>query len=110
MHFIRGFLLVFLLVLFASVCIVPIQAQTPETIEKFTKGPHIGPAEEALVGIEVIHTAPETETVVRHGNGFLLRCDGFVLLPSSLFVPPKSQEGKVTTRTASIFLSPGTEK
>lgn len=110
MHSIRGLLHVLLIPWFASLCAISVQAQSAETIEKFTQGPHIGPAEEAIVGVEVIYTAEGAETLIRRGNGFLLRCDGFVLLPSSLFSRPPEQAGKVYTGKVHITFSPGTEQ
>lgn len=85
-------------------------AQQPETVEQFLKGPHIGPAAEAVVGVEVTHTADMAEKIVWHGNGLLLRCDGFVLLPVSLFGKPAILKDKEVTTKVSIILSPGTQK
>jgi hypothetical protein len=95
---------------FVSLCPTPVPAQSEKTLEQFTKEPHIGPAEEAIVGVEVTHTAEGTEPIVRHGNGVLLRCDGFVLAPASLFTLPPQQGNKEYTGKVSVTLSPGTEK
>lgn len=60
------------------------------------KGPHTGPVETALVGLEIY---------ARHGNGFILRCDGFLVVPFDLFDLADSKE----TPNVTITFSPGTD-
>lgn len=89
----------------------PSHAQTPETLEKFTREPHIGKSEEALVGVEVTHSAEGIATVTRRGNGYVLRCDGFVLIPTVLLRAPRSPQRNSPYRSRIIItLHPGTEQ
>jgi hypothetical protein len=55
-------------------CVWPFGAASAE------EGPHTGPVEDALVAVEV-----NSGKEVRRGNGFVLRCDGFILVPAALF-------------------------
>lgn len=54
--------------------------------QQMERGPHAGSLQDALVGVEV--TAASTDGAVkriRRGNGLVLRCDGFILVPTALF-------------------------
>ncbi|HLK61367.1 MAG TPA: SUMF1/EgtB/PvdO family nonheme iron enzyme [Chthonomonadaceae bacterium] len=88
------------------------KAQTAQVIEQFTREPHTGTAEQALVGIEVVTTAKDGKTTeVRHGDGFMLRCDGFVLAPSELFsMRMAGQKELAAHQTVTVLLHPGTEQ
>jgi formylglycine-generating enzyme required for sulfatase activity len=49
---------------------------------------HTGSAEEAVVHVRVSLKDAETgETEVREGSGFVVRCDGFVMVPTALLSP-----------------------
>src|ERR1051326_6129180 len=101
-------------VLALSVLFFPLAAtaQSPQVMEQFRKGPHTASIETALVGIEVINfekDGPILET--RHGNGLVLRSDGFILVPRALIsmtitgtktVAPKQQ--------ITVFTRPGTKE
>ncbi len=78
--------------------------QSAETLKAFEKGPHVGPAQTALVGVTVTITQKDGTQTVRRGNGFVLRCDGYVLFPSSMLV---LEDGKGTL-SVSVTLRPGT--
>src|SRR2546423_6890358 len=57
---------------------------TPESV-RADNGSHTGTVDQALVGIEVTTAASDgSAQTVRRGNGFVLRCDGFVLVPAAL--------------------------
>jgi formylglycine-generating enzyme required for sulfatase activity len=57
-----------------------------DMLAEFTRGPHVGSADEAIVAIEVTNTSKDGAVQqVRRGSGVVLRCDGFVLAPSALF-------------------------
>ena len=45
---------------------------------------HTGKAEETVVAVEVTATDAAGNVVTRNGSGFVLRCDGFVLIPDLL--------------------------
>jgi hypothetical protein len=62
-------------------------------------GPHTGPVEEALAAIEAPAGKASTPAV-RRGNGFVLRCDGFLLVPAGLFEADS---------TVTVILHPGTD-
>lgn len=96
-------LLCFLLAAFAPAC-----AQKSELWEKFAKEPHIGTVEQAIVGVEVVNTAPDGTKQVRRGNGFVLRCDGFVLIPTGLMA--QKEQGEESKQSIAIILHPGTEQ
>ncbi|HLK59477.1 MAG TPA: SUMF1/EgtB/PvdO family nonheme iron enzyme [Chthonomonadaceae bacterium] len=87
-------------------------AQTPQVIQQFAKGPYTTTIENALVGIEVINLDKEHKKLeTRHGNGFLIRADGFVLVPAVLFSKTLTGTQTVTPYQAvTIFLNPGTAK
>jgi hypothetical protein len=85
---------------------LPCMAQK-STLEDLLKGPHWGQVEDALVGVEVITDEPTGKTV-RHGLGMVLRCDGFILIPTDLF----AVNGVFTTHkgTITVVLHPGTDE
>lgn len=67
---------------------------------------HVGSVEEALVAIEVANRAKEeARETIRRGNGFVLRCDGFVIAPAALF--GSSGQGR-EEQSVTVILHPGT--
>lgn len=80
-------------------------AQSPKTLEAFRSELHVGTVEEALVGLEVINTESDGSKKIRHGNGLILRCDGFVAFPTALF-----SKSDTSVQTAFVTLYPGTPK
>jgi len=86
------------------------RAQSADTIKKFETERHVGPAEEALVGLTVTLTTADGSTVVRHGNGIFVRCDGFVLAPESLFRLAQTRSSELPSDVAIVVvLHPGTD-
>jgi hypothetical protein len=79
--------------------------------EQMERGPHTGSFQEALVGVEV--TASTSDGAVKrvhHGNGVILRCDGYVLVPTSLFGTSLDVAGskeEASSLRISIVLRPG---
>jgi len=78
----------------------------------FSRGPHVGTVEQALVGIEVTNTAEDgVSQQTRRGNGFVLRCDGFVIAPSALFSRTLTVAGEreeAEKQKITVVLAPGT--
>ncbi len=69
---------------------------------------YLGTAREALVGVEVTDTPHSGPAQVRHGNGVVLRCDGFIAVPTALLA--QSFTGKPDEpdpQTISIIANPG---
>ena len=87
-------------------------AQSPTTLQSFEKDAHLGGIEDALVGITVVNNALDGSVQTRHGNGLMLRCDGFVLVPEALFYTEKSgnNEGTRFNQSVTVTLYPGTNK
>ncbi len=77
-------------------------------------GPLLGSIDQALVGIEVVNTARDGATrQARHGNGLLLRSDGFVLAPADLFSYSMRVAGQSETagqQAVTVITNPGTPK
>ncbi|MEP6755855.1 MAG: SUMF1/EgtB/PvdO family nonheme iron enzyme [Chthonomonadales bacterium] len=76
-------------------------------------GPHTTSVPQAVVGLDVTcFSSDGSASITRHGNGLMLRCDGFVLAPVSLFednitVAGRSEEvGKVSV---SVIIHPGAQ-
>jgi formylglycine-generating enzyme required for sulfatase activity len=88
--------------------------QSREVLEAYARGPHTGTAEQALVGIEVTSASRDgAVSETRRGNGFVLRCDGFILAPAWLFprsVRVAGQYESVGAQSVTVTLSPGTER
>lgn len=88
--------------------------QSREVLEAYARGPHTGGAEQALVGIEVTSASGDgAVSETRRGNGFVLRCDGFILAPAGLFprsVRVAGQSESVGQQSVIITLSPGAER
>lgn len=82
-------------------------AQTKETLQQFEQEPHTGTAEQALVGIEVVNKDADGTTETLHGNGFVLRCDGFILAPRALLNGHMRSGHTAASHTITIFLHPG---
>ncbi len=60
-------------------------AQSNATVTQFKAGPHVGRTENALVAIEVRTSASDGAVErLRRGCGFVIRCDGLVLVPTKL--------------------------
>src|SRR5436190_19496427 len=83
---------------------VPIQGVQQEA--------HTGPAPRALVVVEVLSTSKDgVAQQLRRANGMILRCDGFILAPSSVFSKTVSVGGEAepaATQRISVVLEPGT--
>jgi len=75
-------------------------------LAEMEKGPHFGEPDEAFVAVEVTNLASR---ISRRASGLILRCDGFVLCPSSLFAgregERRSDEYQVT-----VVHRPGTPR
>jgi formylglycine-generating enzyme required for sulfatase activity len=81
-------------------------------LTELAKGPHLGAPEDAVVGIEVSsRTEDGAAEQVRRGAGFVIRCDGFVLAPSSLFGRSIAVAGateSAATQSVTVVIHPGT--
>ena len=101
------------LFLLASLCVsLRVRAQSPQTLEAFAKGPHLGTIEDALVGLIVTNKAKDGTIQIRHGNGLVLRSDGFIVAPEALF-NTRNVTGAAPTlpsQSVSVVLYPGTAK
>lgn len=86
--------------------------QSPNTAALSRSGPHTGAPAQALVGIEVLNVSADGKTrQTRHGNGCILRCDGFVLAPSALFsLVMSGRSENAGKQTITLELHPGTEQ
>lgn len=77
-------------------------------------GPHLGSPEDAVVGIEVTNRTDDgSAEQTRRGGGFVIRCDGFVLAPASLFSRSISVAGaseEVSKQTVIVVIHPGTPR
>lgn len=88
-----------------SVGLCPARAQSPQTLKAFVAEAHTGPIEKALVGVEVSASTQEGTPLTRHGNGIVIRCDGFVLTSQALFgANSNSANQKIV-----VTLNPGVE-
>lgn len=100
------------LVLGLGFCSLNANAQSAATLEAFTKEAHVGSTLEALVGVVVSNKAADGSVQTRYGNGLLLRCDGFVLVPAEMF-NTRNVAGAapaVPDQTVAIYLHPGTDQ
>src|SRR5262249_50789482 len=72
---------------------------------------HLGSIREALVGVEVLNTANDGSVQQkRWGNGFVLRCDGYVLAPYDLFsksITVNGQSEIAGKQSVTVILNPG---
>ncbi len=89
---------------------VATRAQLQSVIEKFERGPHTGPVDDALVGLYVEPLGGEGSSAgaVRVGNGLLIRCDGFILAPSAMFQDKDGQP--FASVRVTVFIHPGRPK
>ena len=89
----------------------PAQGQTTKKLlKRYETEKHIGTIDEALVGITVeYHDAAGKLIDVRHGNGVVVRCDGFILVPEGLY---HNRPGlKIDAQSSTyLHLYPGTAK
>src|SRR5437879_2014753 len=72
------------------------------------QAPFLGSARDALVGVEVTNSPRTGAAEVRHGNGLVLRCDGFIAVPTSTLA--QSFTGKPVEpdpQTITIVQNPG---
>lgn len=94
--------------------VVPVRAiaQKPDLVALFRQGPHTGPVEQALIGIEVKNTAKEgAAPEIRRANGFVLRSDGFLLTPNTLYsLTFSGTQQEAESQTITVTLHPGTEQ
>ena len=89
--------------------LLPVSAQNAVTLKKFQKEKHLGTIEEALVGITVTYINEQKQVVeTRHGNGIVIRCDGFVLVPEEIFLNRPGKRFKARYVVQIVF-HPGTE-
>ena len=86
----------------AALC--PAGAQSLLTVKQFETEAHTGPVEKALVGVEVSGAAQNGGVGGRHGNGIVIRCDGFVLTSQALFGAAINS----VTQKVMVTLNPGT--
>ena len=88
------------------------KAQNPTTLQAFEKEPHLGNLEDALVGITVVNRSADGSVQTRHGNGLMLRCDGFVLAPEALFYTSVAGnlESTKPNQSITVVLHPGTAR
>jgi formylglycine-generating enzyme required for sulfatase activity len=88
--------------------------QSRELLEAYARGPHTGTVEQALVGIEVTSASSDgAVSETRRGNGFVVRCDGYILAPAGLFprsVRVAGQSESVGRQGVTVTLFPGTER
>lgn len=104
------------LLLYAAVLLLmaslPTGAQSPETLQAFEKEAHLGGINEALVGITVVNRSADGSVQTRHGNGLMLRCDGFVLAPEALFYTSVAGnlESTKPNQSVTVVLHPGTDR
>src|ERR1041385_1978352 len=85
------------------------RAQLQSVIEKFEKGPHTGPVEEALVGLTVERVGQSGASEgTRIGNGIVLRCDGFILAPAAIFQDSSGQT--LADVRVAVIIHPGRAK
>ena len=70
------------------------------------KGPHFGEPEETVVAVEVTNLASR---ISRRASGLILRCDGFVLCPSSLFAL-REGEKRADEFQVTVVHRPGTAR
>jgi len=83
------------------------RSQSVQTVNRFETEKHLGPPEEAIVGITVVNRAPDGSVTTRHGNGIVIRCDGFVLAPEALFATTVT--ATKPDQTVTVILNPGTD-
>src|SRR5580700_1357382 len=98
-----------LLVAALSSVFTPSRAQSPATIKLFETDKHIGTPEEAVVGIEVTNKSANGVVETLHGNGVVIRSDGFILAPLDIF-PGRMSDGKLSaSRSVAVIAYPGTD-
>ena len=86
----------------------PAGAQSQKTLEAFARGPHTGPAEQAIVGVTTRFRDRHNQVIEeRHGCGVMLRCDGFVLF-SAAMLDHRSDEPDDIRPAIEITVRPGT--
>src|SRR5689334_6214742 len=85
---------------------------TEALLQSLEKLPHTGSVDEALVGIRVTGTKSNgTPMAPRYGNGFVLRCDGFLVVPFDLFnLSPDSTPSAPETQTIHVTFRPGSDR
>ena len=96
-------------------CVQIAFAQSADLLAQFKKGPHTGPAEDAVALIEVINLDKDGKPMpVRRANAALIRCDGFLLAPADLFIRLRRVKDKLLDQFAAkasvtVTLNPGTK-
>jgi hypothetical protein len=81
-----------------------------EVLTEYLTGQHTCPAEQALIGVEVINRLNGGVSERRRFNGLLLRCDGFILVPLRLVSRGMSGNREADDQTIRVTLRPGTEQ
>ena len=82
----------------------------PEVLAEMEKGPHYGDPEESLVAVEVANLSVPSDTrVTRRASGIVLRCDGYILCPTSLFAVAEGEKASDITQIT-VITRPGTRE
>lgn len=83
------------------------RAQNAKILEQFKAGPHVAPARAAVVGVEVKLTAEDgAAEQLERASGLLIRCDGYVLVPASLFTTKIEVAGsRETARVREVWVT-----
>jgi formylglycine-generating enzyme required for sulfatase activity len=107
----RTFLLLLILYSSASISLAQVAIRQKDQLDSQDGPAHLGSIAEGLVGIEVINTAQDGSVQQkRWGNGFVLRCDGFILAPYDLFSKTMTVNGKSEVagkQSVTVILNPG---
>lgn len=82
-----------------------------ELLAQYEQGPHVGTVQDAVVMVEVTTRSSDgAASQTRRAPGVVLRCDGFVLAPVSVFNASISVAGQAETgkQAVTVILNPGT--
>jgi hypothetical protein len=67
---------------------------------------HVGPVTGAVAGVEV---SSDSGGPTRRGGGLFVRCDGFLLVPSSLFLAADGKTLDAANRRMTVWVDPGSD-
>ncbi len=73
--------------------------------ERDADATHVGPVTGAVAGVEVT----DASGVVRRGVGLFVRCDGYLLIPSWLYMTADGKEVDTRDHQTTVWLNPGAE-